>query len=140
MIGASSRALLDTGALVALLHRDDQAHAAVKEALQAYRGLLLTTEEVMSECMHLLGRVSRGEEACLGFFIRGGATLVPSSRSSLVRCREIMTQYADLPADFADAALIALAEEVQTRTVFTLDRRGFSTYRDREGNGFEVRP
>ncbi|MGH7543647.1 MAG: type II toxin-antitoxin system VapC family toxin, partial [Gemmatimonadota bacterium] len=105
-----------------------------------YRGLLLTTEAVLTESMHLLGRTRAGQEACLGFFIRGAATLVPSSRSSLVRCREIMAQYADLPADFADAALIALSEEVRALTVFTLDRRGFSTYRDREGNRFETRP
>ena len=102
--------------------------------------MLLTTEAVLTETLQLLGRTCGGQEACLGFFIRGAATLVPSSRSSLVRCREIMARYADLPADFADAALIALSEEVRTRTVFTLDRRGFSTYRDREGNRFDIRP
>ncbi len=134
------RALLDTGAIVALLHRDDHAHDRVKEALETYQGLLLTTEAVLTESMHLLGRARDGQRACLGFFIRGAAMIVPSSRSSLVRCQEIMAKYADLPADFADATLIALAEEVETLLVFTLDRRGFSTYRDRDGNRFRIRP
>lgn len=134
------RALLDTGALVALLHREDDAHDAVKQVLETYMGHLLTTEAVLTESMHLLGRTRGGQEACLGFFIRGAATLVPSSRASLMRCREIIGRYADLPADFADATLIALSEEARTLTVFTLDRRGFTTYRDRDGNSFEIRP
>lgn len=134
------RALLDTSAVVALLHRGDDAHDAVKESFEVYPGHLLTTEAVVTESMHLLGRAHGGQEACLGFFIRGAATIVPSSRPSLVRCREIIAQYADLPADFADATLIALSEEARTLIIFTLDRRRFTTYRDRDGNSFEIRP
>jgi len=100
----------------------------------------MTTEAVLTEGMHLLRRFHGGTDACLAFFLRGSATLVPSSIDSLIRCREIITQYSDLPADFADATLIALSEEIGTRIVFTLDRRGFSAYRDRAGKGFEIRP
>ncbi|HET6361922.1 MAG TPA: PIN domain-containing protein [Gemmatimonadota bacterium] len=137
---AGSRALLDTGVLVALLHRDDEAHGSVKASLEQYAGILLTTEPVLTEAMHLLGRAHGGRDACLEFFLRGAATIVPSSLPSLSRCREILARYADLPADFADATLIALSEEIRTRIVFTLDRRGFETYRDRDGRGFEIRP
>lgn len=78
--------------------------------------------------------------ACIDFFLRGGAALVPVSRSALLRCRDLLAQYADLPADFADATLVALGEEMDVLTVYTLDRRGFSTYRTRKGRTFEVRP
>lgn len=125
---------------MAVLNREDEAHEAVVESLEQYRGFLVTTEAVLTEGMHLLRRAYGGTDACLGFFLRGGAILVPSSRSTLARCREIMDRYADLPADFADATLVALGEEVGTRRVFTLDRRGFSTYRNRDGKGFEIRP
>jgi hypothetical protein len=140
LIAATELALLDTGVLVALIHRDDDAHLAAVAAMDRFRGLLATTEAVLTESMHLLGRTRGGRDACLGFFIRGGATLFPSSLFSLVRCREIMEKYADLPADYADATLVALSEEVGTRTIFTLNRRGFSTYRDREEESFEIRP
>lgn len=137
---AAERALLDTGALVAFLHKDDAAHAAVAAALRDYRGVLLTSEAVLTESAYLLGRVAGGPEACLEFFLRGAAVLVPSSRSSLARCKTLMRTYADLPADFADATLVALAEEMRTFIVYTLDRRVFSAYRGEGGEGFEIRP
>ncbi len=66
--------------------------------------------------------------------------LVPSSRLSLTRCNEPRRRYADLPADSADATLVALAEEMRAFTVYTLDRRGFSGYRGDGGEPFEIRP
>jgi hypothetical protein len=134
------RALLDTGVLVAYLHRDDQAHAKAVEALAAFRGTLLTTEPVLTESAYLMGRVPGGAEACLEFFIRGGAVLVPASRESLVRCKALRVRYANLDPDLADLTLVALAEEMKAYTIFTLDRRGFSAYRGERGKGFEVRP
>jgi predicted nucleic acid-binding protein len=40
--------------------------------------------------------------------------------------------------DFADATLVLLAEGLQVHRVLTLDRRGFSTYRTREGRPLEL--
>lgn len=136
----AERALLDTGVLVAFLHADDQAHDRSVEALKEFRGTLLTTEAVLTESVYLLGRVRGGGDACLEFFIRGGSILVPSSRESLIRGKALMNRYADLPMDFADATLATLAEEMDTRAVYTLDRRGFSTYRTAAGKAFEIRP
>lgn len=45
-------------------------------------------------------------DACLGFIVNGGATVVPSTTSSLGRRRELMRRYDDLPMDFADATLV----------------------------------
>ena len=137
---AGELALLDTGVLVAFLHRDDAAHDEAVSALREFRGSLLTTEAVLTEGVYLLGRVPDGAYACLEFFIRGGAVLVPASRESLVRCKAFMLKYADIPADFADASLVALGEEMGAFTVYTLDRRGFSAYRGAGGEAFEMRP
>ena len=136
----AERALLDTGVLVAFLHADDQAHDRSVEALKEFRGPLLTTEAVLTESVYLLGRVRGGGDACLEFFIRGGSILVPSSRESLLRCKALMSRYADVPMDFADATLATLGDDVRTRTVYTLDRRGFSAYRTATGKGFAIRP
>jgi predicted nucleic acid-binding protein len=51
-----------------------------------------------------------------------------------------MAKYRDLPMDDADATLVALAEEIQTDNVFTLDRRGFSTYRMHGRKAFHLIP
>ncbi len=52
----------------------------------------------------------------------------------------LMQKYQDLPMDFADATLVALAEESQIDRVFTLDRRGFSTYRIHGRQPFRLTP
>ena len=136
----AERALLDTGVLVAFLHRGDRAHAAALAALRAFRGTLLTTEAVLTESTYLLSRLRGGAAACLEFFLRGGAVLVPSSRASLARSKALLETYADLPADFADVSLVTLAEETGTRLVITRDRRDFSMYRPQGGRRFDVRP
>lgn len=137
---AAERALLDTGVLVAFLHRDDRAHDEAVGLLRSFRGVLLTTEAVLTESMYLLSRTRGGPAACLEFFLQDGAYLAPSSRASLARCRSVMEVYADLPADFADATLVALAEETDTWTVLTLDRQDFSVFRGAGGEAFEIRP
>ena len=43
-----------------------------------------------------------------------GALLVPSTAGSLKRVRALLNKYADLPMDYADATLVALAEELGT--------------------------
>jgi hypothetical protein len=51
-----------------------------------------------------------------------------------------MENYRDVPMDFADASLIALAEERKITEVFTLDRRGFTTYRIHSRKIFTIYP
>jgi uncharacterized protein len=45
----------------------------------------------------------------------------------------LMAKYADTPMDFADATIVLLVESLGIREVFTLDHRGFSVYRTRNG-------
>jgi predicted nucleic acid-binding protein len=52
----------------------------------------------------------------------------------LERAFALMEEYADHPMDLADASLIAAAEALDTRRVFTVDRRDFATYRVRRGH------
>ena len=121
--------LLDTGALVSLLDRRQQHHEAVLHFFSRWHGDVVSTEAVLTESTYLLSRVSGGAMACLQFFLRGGAHLVPASHASLRRARELMVQYADLPMDYADATLVVLAEELRTNYVLTTDRRDFHIYR-----------
>jgi uncharacterized protein len=124
-----SELLLDTGALVSLLDRSQSRYREFSEYFSAWSGQVLTTEAVLTEATHLLGRVPGGALACLDFVLSGGALLVPTSTTALRRGRQLMQQYADCPMDFADATLVVLAEELETNLVLTTDRRDFSVYR-----------
>jgi len=132
--------LLDTGALVTLLDRSQKHHRAFTAFFAEWDGPVVSTEAVLTEATHLLGDVPRGRQACVDFFLSGGAILVPATTASLRRCRDLVSQYADLPMDYADATLVVLGEELDTNLVFTTDRRDFSVYRIRGRRRFEVMP
>ncbi len=53
--------------------------------------------------------------------------LLPLSVDDGGRMRELMRTHRDLPMDFADAALVTVAE--REGKIFTLDRRDFEAYR-----------
>ena len=132
--------LLDTGPLVALLSKRDSAHAACVEALEGFRGRLITTEPVLTEAMHLVRRQPGAQEVCLDFFLQGGAMLVEMTAERLASCKMLVARYRDIPMDFADATLVSIADELGLATVFTLDRRGFLAYRWRKTRRFEIVP
>jgi predicted nucleic acid-binding protein len=98
------------------------------------------SEAVLTEATHLLGRVRGGAAACLEFFVRGAAVLVPTDRATLLKCQQLMEKYAHLPMDYADATLVVLGDEVGTNLVMTTDRRDFGVYRLASGEPFEVVP
>lgn len=137
---AADRALLDTGVLVAFLHGDDGAHERAVKALRSFHGTLLTTESVLTDSIHLLSKTNVGPSACVEFFLREGALLVPASRASLARCRLILERNAQLPIAYTDATLAALAEDTDTWTILTFQRQRFYTLRGPSGTRFRVRP
>jgi uncharacterized protein len=57
----------------------------------------------------------------------------------MVRMRDLMEKYADLPMDFADASLVAVSERLKIGKVFTLDRH-FRVYKPRHTSSFEIAP
>jgi predicted nucleic acid-binding protein len=132
--------LLDTGALVSLLDRSQKAHDASVRFFDAWKASVVSTEAVLTEATHLLGRVPGGRRACLDFFLSGAAALVSSTQGSLRRSRSLLDRYADLPMDFADATLVVLAEDLGTNLVFTTDRRDFTVYRIGSRRRFRILP
>lgn len=132
--------LLDTGALVSLLDRKQTHHAECKRFFDEWGGVVVSTEAVLTEATHLLADVRGGATTCVDFFLAGGAVLVPSTAASLARVRQLLHKYHDLPMDYADATLVALAEEVGTTSVFTTDRTDFSIYRVNDRRPFRILP
>ena len=132
--------LLDTGAFVALVDRSERRHTDCVAVLEDWSGRIVTTEAVLTETLHLVGPRWQAQKVCLEFLRRGAFLMLPASQASLKRVSVLMEKYHDIPMDYADATLVALGEELGTNLVFTLDRRGFSTYRLNQRRNFKVVP
>src|SRR5271163_1985232 len=65
-------ALIDTGAILALLDRTDRWHGVCVDAFQQLRLPLITSEAVLTELFHLVGD-SRREMETTWKFVRSGA-------------------------------------------------------------------
>jgi hypothetical protein len=133
-------ALVDTGAILALLDRTDRWHAACVDAFRRLRLPLVTSEAVLTELFHLVGE-SRQEMESTWKFIRSGAIrLAVIEHSELPEIQTLMSRYWDRPMDFADATLVYLARRERLSTVFTVDHADFSIYRIEARKRFRLLP
>lgn len=126
--------LIDTGPLVALFDPRDGLHSRTSTTLKSLREPLATTVAVLTETFHMLEPQSVGSDRVREFVMKGGLAVAFLDRPSVVRAFELMEQYADHPMDLADASLIAMAETLETRKIFTLDEKDFAAYRIRRGH------
>ncbi|MDA8172061.1 MAG: PIN domain-containing protein [Nitrospiraceae bacterium] len=132
--------LLDTGVLVALLDKSERNHESCVVFFKDFRGNILTTEPVLTEALYLLSHSTKAQRVCIEFILKGGTSLIPQSAESLARAAALMGKYKDIPMDFADATLVALAEEMNVPDILTLDKRGFNAYRIRGKTPFIILP
>ena len=123
-----SSLLVDTGPLVALADKRDNAHAECKTFLAAYRGRLLTTWAVLTEFSHLAPSVS-ATLPLYRWIDKGGLELLPLGHDELVRAIDWIEKYADRPMDLADASLVVAAMVTGIHTVWTHERNDFETCR-----------
>ena len=133
-------ALIDTGAILALLDRIDRWHRSCVDAFGQLRLPLTTSEAVLTELFHLVGDNASEMEAAWRF-VRSGAILLASIQDSeLSEMKALMSRYSDRPMDFADATLVYLARRESSSTIFTVDQADFDTYRIEGRRRFRVLP
>jgi predicted nucleic acid-binding protein len=136
----AASALIDTGAILALLDRSDRWHAACVAAFRQLRLPLLTSEAVLTELFHLVGD-ARAEMEAAWKFARSGALLVGAIEDGeLGNVRALMSRYWDRPMDFADATLVYLAKRESLSVILTVDHADFATYRIEGKRQFRVLP
>jgi predicted nucleic acid-binding protein len=128
--------LVDTGPLVALFDPKDALHSTAVRTLERIREPLKTTVPVLTEAFHMLTPGSQGASRLRDFVSDRGLSVWFLSRASLERAFELMERYSDHPMDLADASLVAAAESIPTRRIFTIDRNDFETYRVRRGHRY----
>ena len=130
-------ALIDTGPCIALFDRDDHFHNEIKSFLKNYRGHLITSWAVITETLHMLDFDYRVQLDFLKWLERGALEVAGPERKDLNRIIELTEKYHDLPIDFADATLLAIAERRQISSVISIDN-DFQVYRTAYGKPLEM--
>ena len=136
----TAEALIDTGALLALLDRTDHWHRICVDAFAQLQLPLLTSEAVLTELFHLVGDSRHEMEAAWRLVRSGAIALAAIEDSELSQLQALMSRYADRPMDFADATLVYLAKREGLATIFTVDHADFDTYRIEGRRRFRVIP
>ncbi len=135
-----ANALIDTGAILALLDCSDSWHDACVEALQRLRLPLLTSEAVLTELFHLVGDTRHEMEAAWKFIRSGALTIGTIAEAELPSLHSLMLRYSDRPMDFADATLVHLAKRESLSLILTVDQTDFAIYRIEGKRQFRVLP
>ncbi len=133
---AARGVLLDTGPLVALYARDDPRHVAVNNWLASFEGELHTVESVLSETAFFLP--ARMRPVLADMAARGVLRVHHPDAAAFERIAALLRKYADRDPDWADIALVWLAETTGIHRIATLDIADFSVYRIHGRKRFEL--
>jgi predicted nucleic acid-binding protein len=120
--------LVDAGALIALLDKSDAHHQRSVEALKRIRAPLGTVWPAVTEAMHLLADVPRAPQALCDMIADGAVQVLHLDVADVPRVKQLLQKYADRPMDFADVALVCVAEREGLNTILTFDG-DFDIYR-----------
>ena len=132
-----SRVLVDAGALIALLNRNDGYHERISSFFADHYGHTYSTWPVLTEAAHL---VPEHLSVSVLHLVARGRLQVVEITAGTPRMIELMQQYADHPMDLADASLVWAAEQTGILEIVTIDRADFYAYRTKGGKAFEILP
>ena len=137
---ANNGILVDAGPLVALLNRRDQHHAICVSASRTLRGPFYTCWPVITEAAYLLRENAVAVKKLLGRIRLGKIGVLQLLPEDMEGVAAILDKYSDQKLDFADAALMHLAERESIASIFTVDQRHFSLFRTIQGNSLTIVP
>lgn len=123
-----TRAIIDTGPLVAFLDTRDRHHDWAKETFNGQGLPLATCEAVLSEACFLLGQAHGRQNAVMGLVSRGVLAISFRLAPEFEAVRRLMAKYANVPMSLADACLVRMSELDAHASVVTLDS-DFRVYR-----------
>ncbi|HEY2135454.1 MAG TPA: PIN domain-containing protein [Xanthobacteraceae bacterium] len=119
--------VVDAGPLIALFDRDDRHHRRAVEFVRDCRARLVTNLAVLTEATFLL-RFSVAAQRDLLWWAHNALDIDQHTSADLPRIIALLEKYRDMPADFADASLVAMAERLDLSRVASVDR-DFAIYR-----------
>ena len=130
------RILVDTGFLVALGRARDPLHGSAKAWLEGCTTPLATVSAVVVETCHFLRLEAR--RALLEWLADGGPAVVEVPPEAFPELSRTMGRYKELDIDFADAALVWLAEQTGHRSILTVDEGDFGSFRIKGRGRFDL--
>ena len=136
----ASRALIDTGVLLAHVNLSDRRHTACSAAIAQAPMPLVTTVAVITELFYFAIKTPRLLAPAWRMVSAGWITLAPITDADLPALETLMIRYADRPMDFADATLVHVAGRESIRTILTIDHADFETYRFGRNRVFDIYP
>ncbi len=140
--GRETEILTDAGPLTALVDKTDPNHDRVAASQRLLPKVpLLTTWPCLTEAVYLIGEATGhlGQEILWSYVADALLLLHDLTHDEQSLMRTMMSKYADIPMDLADASLIAAAEMRQLTRVFSIDS-DFYIYRLPSGRALEVLP
>ena len=129
--------LLDSSVIVALLDKRERLHGQCVRVLEELELPLVTCEAVISESCYLLRRIPNASARILANVEEEIFQIPFQLTHSAASVHEILSKYRDLPASFADACLVQMADELNTGDILTLDS-DFKHYRWRRNRAFRL--
>jgi uncharacterized protein len=121
----AARVLVDAGFLVALLSRRDAHHDWAARQARQFPPPWQTCESALSETFHLLS----GHGAPLSQLLRRGSVVTNFALGEhLDSVLALLSRYADVPMDLADACLVRMTEIAADPVLLTTDQ-DFRVYR-----------
>jgi len=130
------RILVDTGFFVALGRSSDARHEAAKAYLEGCTLRLATVSAVVVETCHFLRLEAR--RRFLDWMANDGPAVIDVPPAAYPELSKTMQRYRVRDVDFADAALVWLAEQTENRAILTVDDADFQRFRLKGGARFEL--
>lgn len=136
-----STLVADTSVVYGALDPSDPDHAACASALSSGAAVVLPAPVIVE--VDWLAR-SRGRPGAMTALLRSvldGSLLIANlDIEDYARATQLVEQYDDLPLDFVDASVVAVAERLEQDTIATLGRRHFSVVRPLHVDSFTLVP
>ncbi|WP_425615656.1 type II toxin-antitoxin system VapC family toxin [Anatilimnocola sp. NA78] len=132
--------VVDTGAIVAILRAADARHEVCLEQLALLQLPLFTTWLAITEAAWLLRGSLSDINQVIALIESNSLECVDFDADFAPWCRQMLAKYHDLKPQLADLSLVYIANQLETNTIFTLDRRDFTVYRNSQEHPFDLLP
>jgi uncharacterized protein len=125
----------DTGAIVALIDRDDELHETFSSVFKSDPEAWVLPWAILPEVDYLLTKYvgSAAEEAFLYDLAHGLYRIEWGTEPDLRRAHELTKRYRDLSLGLVDAVVMAVAERTRADAIATTDERDFGAVEIRGG-------
>lgn len=134
--------LIDTNVILAYAFAHDTNHEQASQTLHALgQEKRIVVAPVLTELFYMtLEQVNYARAIQIFASTRDGFHIETLTDADLLRMQQIMERYQNAAFDFADTAIMAVAERLNITRICTFDRRDFVIFRPAHCDYFELLP